>query len=315
MKVFVAGATGAIGKPLVRMLVAAGHEVTGTTRTPAKAEEIRAMGATPAVLDALDAEAVGKAVGGASPTVIVHQLTALGELRFSRNFDRGFAETNRLRTEGTDNLLSAAGAAGTRRFIAQSFAGWFYAPSGSGLVSEDEPRDPRPPKGFQASMDAIRHVERAVTTADWIEGLVLRYGGFYGPGTSFSGDPDSDQVAAIRKRRFPLIGNGAGVWSFVHVEDAAAATAAAVERGAPGIYNVVDDEPAPVSVWLPVAAERFGAKPPRRIPRWLARIVAGELATLMMTDVRGASNAKAKRELGWRPRYESWRKGFATGLG
>ena len=309
MKVFVAGATGAIGKPLVRMLVAAEHEVTGTTRSPEKAEGIRAMGATPAVLDALDADAVGEAVGEASPDVIVHQLTALANLRFSRNFDRAFAQTNRLRTEGTNHLLAAARAAGARRFIAQSFAGWFYAPSGSGLVSEDEPRDPNPPEGFRAGLEAIRHVERSVTGADWIEGLVLRYGGFYGPSAS------DEQMTAIRKRRLPLVGNGAGVWSFIHVEDAAAATAAAVERGAPGIYNIVDDDPAPVSVWLPAAAELFGAKPPRRIPRWLARIVAGELVTIMMTEVRGASNAKAKRELSWRPQYESWREGFATGLG
>jgi nucleoside-diphosphate-sugar epimerase len=309
MKVFVAGATGAIGKPLVRMLVAAEHEVTGTTRSPEKAEGIRAMGATPAVLDALDADAVGEAVGEASPDVIVHQLTALANLRFSRNFDRAFAQTNRLRTEGTNHLLAAARAAGARRFIAQSFAGWFYAPSGSGLVSEDEPRDPNPPEGFRAGLEAIRHVERSVTGADWIEGLVLRYGGFYGPGAS------DEQMTAIRKRRLPLVGNGAGVWSFIHVEDAAAATAAAVERGAPGIYNIVDDDPAPVSVWLPAAAELFGAKPPRRIPRWVARIAAGELVTVMMTEARGASNAKAKRELGWQPHYASWREGFANGLG
>ena len=309
MKVFVAGATGAIGKPLVRMLVAAEHEVTGTTRSPEKAEGIRAMGATPAVLDALDADAVGEAVGEASPDVIVHQLTALANLRFSRNFDRAFAQTNRLRTEGTNHLLAAARAAGARRFIAQSFAGWFYAPSGSGLVSEDEPRDPNPPEGFRAGLEAIRHVERSVTGADWIEGLVLRYGGFHGPGASEA------QMTAIRKRRLPLVGNGAGVWSFIHVEDAAAATAAAVERGAPGIYNIVDDDPAPVSVWLPAAAELFGAKPPRRIPRWVARIAAGELVTVMMTEARGASNAKAKRELGWQPHYASWREGFANGLG
>ena len=309
MKVFVAGATGAIGKPLVRMLVAAEHEVTGTTRSPEKAEGIRAMGATPAVLDALDADAVGEAVGEASPDVIVHQLTALANLRFSRNFDRAFAQTNRLRTEGTNHLLAAARAAGARRFIAQSFAGWFYAPSGSGLVSEDEPRDPNPPEGFRAGLEAICHVERSVTGADWIEGLVLRYGGFYGPGAS------DEQMTAIRKRRLPLVGNGAGVWSFIHVEDAAAATAAAVERGAPGIYNIVDDDPAPVSVWLPAAAELFGAKPPRRIPRWVARIAAGELVTVMMTEARGASNAKAKRELGWQPHYASWREGFANGLG
>jgi nucleoside-diphosphate-sugar epimerase len=315
MKIFVAGATGAIGKPLVRMLVAAEHEVTGTTRTPEKTEEIRAMGATPAILDALDADAVGAAVAEASPDVIVHQLTALADLSFSRNFDRAFAQTNRLRTEGTDHLLAAARAAGTRRFIAQSFAGWFYAPSGNGVVSEDDPRESEAPEGFRSGLEAIAHVERSVAGADWIEGLVLRYGGFYGPGTSISAAPDADQVAAIRKRRFPLIGDGAGVWSFIHVEDAAAATAAAVEHGAPGIYNIVDDEPAPVSVWLPAAAELFGAKPPRRIPRWLARIVAGELVTIMMTEVRGASNEKAKRELGWRPRYGSWREGFATGLG
>src|ERR671919_1295232 len=312
MKIFVAGATGALGRVLVPQLVAGGHEVVGLTRTPSKQDLLRDLGARPAVADALDPDAVARAVAEAEPEVIVHQLTALSGEIDMRHMDRSFAETNRLRTEGTDHLLAAGRAVGVERFVAQSYAGWPFARTGGPVKDESDPLDPTPPDGLREMLDAIRHLENAVTGAGWTEGVVLRYGGFYGPGTSLSVKPEGEHVALIRKRRFPLVGDGAGVWSFIHIEDAAAATAAAVERGAPGIYNIVDDEPAPVSVWLPATAELFGAKPPRRIPRWLARIVAGELATVMMTEVRGASNAKAKRELGWQPHYASWREGFAN---
>jgi 2-alkyl-3-oxoalkanoate reductase len=315
MKVFVAGATGALGKQLIPRLVQNGHEVVGMTRTDSKRELISSLGAMPAVADALDPDAVAGAVAAAEPEVIVHQLTALSGSIDIRHFDRDFALTNRLRTEGTDHLLAAARAVGARRFVAQSYAGWPFARTGGPVKQEWEPLDPEPPEQLRSSLEAIRHLEDAVTGADWIEGLVLRYGGFYGPGTSLSLNPEGEHVELIRKRGFPVLGAGGGVWSFIHIEDAAEATAVAVERGAPGIYNVVDDDPAPVREWLPGAAGAVGARPPRRLPRWLGRLVAGEAATVMMTEVRGASNAKAKRELGWRPRYPSWREGFAKGLG
>ncbi len=313
MKVFVAGATGAIGKPLLPQLVAAGHEVAALTRSPDKAEGLLAAGVEPVVADALDRDAIVAAIVRAKPDVIVHELTAIDDLSDMRHFDRGFATTNRLRTEGTDNLLAGARGAGTRRFVAQSFGGWPYAREGDMVKSEDDPLDENPPTAIRQTLAAIKHLERAVTSAEGIEGLVLRYGGFYGPGTSI--DADGGQTTEmVRKRRFPIVGDGNGVWSLVHVEDAAAATVAAVERGEPGIYNVTDDEPAPVREWLPVFAEAIGAKPPRRVPAWLGRLAAGELAVMMMTAIRGASNAKAKRELGWAPRYPSWREGFRTGL-
>ena len=311
MKVFVAGATGALGRVLVPQLVAGGHEVVGLTRTPSKQDLLRDLGARPAVADALDPDAVARAVAEAEPEVIVHQLTALSRSIDMRHLERDFAETNRLRTEGTDHLLAAGRAVGVRRFVAQSFAGWPSARTGGPVKTEADPLDPTPPAGLRTMLAALRHLEDAVTGAGWTEGVVLRYGGFYGPGTSFGVKPEGEHVALIRKRKFPVVGNGAGMWSFIHIEDAAAATVAAVEHGKRGIYNVVDDEPAPVSVWLPAAAETLGAKPPRRVPRWLGRIAAGEAATVMMTEVRGASNEKAKRELGWRPRYSSWREGFA----
>jgi nucleoside-diphosphate-sugar epimerase len=226
-----------------------------------------------------------------------------------------FTMTNRLRTEGTDHLLAAGRSVGARRFVAQSFGAFRWARSGGPVLTEADPIDPDPPTALRMALPGILHVERAVTTIEWGDGLVLRYGGFYGPGTSISLAPDAVMAGPIRKRRFPIVGDGGGVFSHVHIEDAAAATAIAVERGQPGIYNVVDDEPAPVREWLPVLASALDAKPPRRIPRWLARLLAGEAATLMMTDVRGASNAKAKRELGWQPRYASWRQGFTRGLG
>jgi nucleoside-diphosphate-sugar epimerase len=312
MKVFVAGATGALGRVLLPQLVAGGHEVVGLTRTPPKQDLIRGLGARPAVADALDPDAVARAVGEAEPEVIVHQLTALSASLDMRHIERDFAETNRLRTEGTDHLLAAGRAVGVRRFVAQSFAGWPFARTGGPVKDESDPLDPTPPAALRTTLEAIRHLENAVTGAGWTEGVVLRYGGFYGPGTSFSVKPDGEHVALIRKRRFPLVGDGGGVWSFIHIEDAAAATVAAVEHGERGIYNVVDDEPAPVSEWLPAAARAVGAKPPRRLPLWLGRIAAGEAAAVMMTDSRGASNEKAKRELGWSPRHPSWRQGFAN---
>jgi nucleoside-diphosphate-sugar epimerase len=314
MKIFVAGATGALGRVLVPQLVAGGHDVVGLTRTPPKQDLVRSLGARPAVADALDADAVARAVAEAEPEVIVHQLTALRSIDL-RHMERDFAETNRLRTEGTDHLLAAGRAVGTRRFVAQSYAGWPFARTGGPVKAESDPLDPTPPAALRTTLEAIRYLEEAVTGARWTEGIVLRYGGFYGPGTSLGMRPEGEHVALIRKRRFPVVGDGAGVWSFIHIEDAATATVAAIEHGERGIYNVVDDEPAPVSEWLPAAAGAVGAKPPRRLPLWLGRIAAGEAAAVMMTEIRGASNRKAKQELGWSPRYPSWRQGFANGLG
>jgi 2-alkyl-3-oxoalkanoate reductase len=315
MKIFVAGATGVLGRELVPQLVARGHEVVGMTRTASKQDLLRSLGARPVVADALDPDSVAQAVASAEPEVIVHQLTALSGDFDMRHIDRFFATTNRLRTEGTDHLLAAARAVGARRFVAQSYAGWPAARTGSLVKDEAAPFDPDPPDALRGMMNAIRHLEEAVTGATWLEGVVLRYGGFYGPGTTLSADPAASHTAAIRKRQFPVVGDGGGIWSFIHVADAAAATAVAVERGARGVYNVVDDEPAAARDWMPVLAGELGAKPPRRVPRWLGRLLAGEAATIMMTEVRGASNEKAKRELGWKPRYASWRQGFAQGLG
>jgi nucleoside-diphosphate-sugar epimerase len=309
MRVLVAGATGALGRQLVPRLVAAGHAVAGMTRSSARGGAIAALGAEPVVADALDRDAVARAVGEVRPEVIVHELTALSGALDVRHFDRGFALTNRLRTEGTDHLLAAGREAGVRRFVAQSFAGWPFARTGGPVKTEEDPLDPTPVEGMRATFDAIRHLESAVTGATWTDGVVLRYGGFYGPGTSMA--PGGEHVAQIRARKFPVVGDGRGVWSFVHIEDAADATALAVERGRRGIYQIVDDEPAAVGEWLPAVAEAVGARPPRHIPRVVARLLAGEVATVMMTETRGASNAKAKRELGWRPARPSWRDGFA----
>lgn len=309
MKIFVAGATGAMGRQLVPRLVAGGHDVTGMTRTESKRAALRALGAGAVLADALDPDQVADAVARAQPEVIIHQLTAIASLD-PRHFDRDFALTNRLRTEGTDHLLSAGRAAGVRRFIAQSYTSWPYARTGTLVKSEDDPLDPSPAREMRESLAAIRHLEAAVTGADGLEGIVLRYGAFYGPGTSMS--PGGEQFEMIRNRRFPVVGSGAGVWSFVHIEDAAEATVAAVERGEPGIYNVVDDDPAPVREWLPSLAEVLAAPTPRRVPRFIGRLFAGEAGAMMMTDVRGASNAKAKRELTWQPRHSSWRQGFAS---
>jgi 2-alkyl-3-oxoalkanoate reductase len=320
MRVFVAGASGALGVQLVPKLVAAGHGVVAMTRTASKQDGLRALGARPVVADALDPDAVAGVVGDAEPEVIVHQLTALSgkmSIRDARHPDRSSMAkmTNRLRTEATDHLLAAGRAVGARRFVAQSFGAFRFARTGGPVQTEADPLDPDPPAPLRPVVEGLLYLEEAVTTIDWGEGLALRYGGFYGPGTAISLAPDAQMAAPIRKRRFPIVGDGGGVSSFVHIEDAAAATVAAVERGQPGIYNVVDDEPAPVREWLPVLASALGAKPPRRVPRWLGRLVAGKAATVMMTDVRGASNAKAKRELGWQLRYPSWRLGFTKGLG
>jgi 2-alkyl-3-oxoalkanoate reductase len=313
MRIFVAGATGALGRRLVPQLVAGGHRVTGMTRSPGKAGWLRAAGAEPVVADALDRDDVLRVVAAARPEVVVHQLTDLAAMTNFRKFDAGFAATNRLRTKGTDHLLAAARAAGARRLVAQSFAGWPFARVGGPVKTEDDPLDPDPPAELRRTLDAIRHLEAAVAQAEGIEGLVLRYGGFYGPGTS-AGE-GGYVLEDLRRRRFPIVGAGTGVWSFVHIDDAAAATVAAVERGAPGIYQIVDDDPAPVAEWLPVLAEAAGARPPRRVPVWAARLLAGEHGVVLMTEVRGASNAKAKRELGWRPAWPSWRQGFRAGLG
>jgi nucleoside-diphosphate-sugar epimerase len=265
------------------------------------------------VADALDRDDVLRVVTAARPEVVVHQLTDLAGMTNLRRFDAGFAATNRLRTEGTDHLLAAARAAGARRLVAQSFAGWPSARVGGPVKTEEDPFDPDPPAELRRSLDAIRHLEAAVAQAEGIEGLVLRYGGFYGPGTS-AGE-GGYILEELRRRRFPIVGAGTGIWSFVHIDDAATATVAAVERGAPGIYQIVDDDPAPVAEWLPVLAAAAGARPPRRVPVWAARLLAGEHGVVLMTEVRGASNAKAKRELGWRPAWPSWRQGFRAGLG
>jgi nucleoside-diphosphate-sugar epimerase len=321
MKIFVAGASGVMGRALVPQLVARGHEVVGMTRSASKQDLVRSLGARPVVADALDPDAVAEAVASAEPEVIVHQLTALSgpmSVRDARRPDRSSAAimTNRLRTEATDHLLAAGRALGARRFVAQSFGAFRFARTGGPVLTEADPLDPNdPPAALRTVQAGYLYLEKAVTTIEWGEGLALRYGGFYGPGTSVSLAPDAQITAQIRKRRFPIVGDGGGVWSYIHVEDAAAATAVAVERGQPGIYNIVDDEPAPVREWLPVLARALDAKPPRRIPRWLGRLAAGEAATAMMTDAKGASDAKAKRELGWQLRYPSWRQGFAQGLG
>jgi 2-alkyl-3-oxoalkanoate reductase len=302
MRVFVAGATGAIGTRLVPQLLERGHEVIGTSRSREKADTLRAQGAEPVMLDLLDRDAVREAVAASRPEAIVHQASALAGLSDLKHFDRTFAQTNRLRIEGTDALLAAMREAGVGRLVAQSFAGWPYAREGGPVKTEKDPLDPTPVPAMRETVAAIRHLEQTVTAAG---GIALRYGGFYG-------SPEDAQLELVRRRRFPIVGDGGGIWSFVHLEDAAAATVLALERGAPGVYNVVDDEPAAVREWLPALAATIGAKPPRRVPRWLARLVAGESGVVLMTEIRGASNAKAKRELGWSLRYPSWRQGFAA---
>jgi 2-alkyl-3-oxoalkanoate reductase len=308
MRVFVTGATGVLGRHLVPGLVAAGHDVTATTRSPGKAAGLRAAGATPSVVDGLDRAAVIAAVRAAAPEVIVHEMTALADLRSFSRLDRRFAATNELRTRGTDNLLAAAAEAGTRRVIAQSYAGWPNERSGGLVKTEDDPLDSSPVPSSARTLAAIRHVEETVPLLAQ-EGIVLRYGSFYGPGAS------EVMLEAVRKRRLPVIGGGTGIWSFTEVSDAAAATLAAVTQGAPGLYNVVDSDPAPVAEWLPYLARVAGAKPPLRVPAWLGRPLAGEFAVAYMTSARGCSNQKARKELGWEPRYASWREGFRVWAG
>jgi nucleoside-diphosphate-sugar epimerase len=309
MRVFVAGASGVIGRQLVPRLVAAGHEVTGMTRSESKRAALAELGAEPVVADALDPDQVAEAVGRARPEVIVDQLTAIGPLD-TRHFDRDFAPTNRLRTEATDHLLSAGQAVGVRRFVAQGIAAYgAYARTGGPVKTEEDPLDPTPVREMRNLLAAIEHLEQAVLGAEWTDGIVLRYGAFYGPGTSLA--PGEEQVELVRKRKFPVVGDGGGVWSFIHVADAAEATVAAIEHGRRGAYNVVDDDPAPVAEWLPALAQTLGAKKPMRVPRLIGRLFAGEAGVVLMTDVRGASNAKAKRDLEWQPAHPSWRQGFA----
>jgi nucleoside-diphosphate-sugar epimerase len=308
MKVFVAGATGAIGRQLVPRLVVAGHEVHAMTRSESKKAILDDLGAVPVVADALDPRQVTEAVAAAEPEVIVHELTAIPPALDLRHLDRDFALTNRLRTDGTDYLLSAGHTVGVRRFVAQSNGTFIYERTGGPVKSEEDPVDSSPARAMRETVTAIHHVEEAVLEALWTEGIVLRYGGFYGPGTSLS--PGAEQVQMVRRRKFPLVGDGAGVWSFIHVADAADATLAAIERGTHGVYNVVDDDPAPVLEWLPALARELGAKRPIRVPRFIGRLFAGEAGVLMMTELRGASNAKAKHELAWRPEHPTWRLGF-----
>lgn len=307
MRIFVAGATGAVGRRLVPRLVNRGHRVTGLTRTPAKTDLLRKLGAEPVVADALDEKAMHDAVVAARPDVIVHQLTDLKGASDLRKFDRTFASSNRLRTAGTDYLLAAAQDCGAKRIVAQSFCGWPYARIGGHVKTEDAPLDRNPPQELRGTLDAIRHLEHVVTTTPGLVGVALRYGGFYGPNTGFCEPTILEQ---IRKRRMPLIGGGTGWWSFLHVDDAAEAASLAVDRGE-GIYNIVDDDPTPVRDWLMATAKMLGAKPPFRVPAWLGRLVAGQHLVVMMTESRAGSNARAKRELGWLPHYPSWRQGFS----
>lgn len=310
MKVFVAGASGAIGKPLVRLLIAAGHEVTGTTRREDRAAEIRKAGATAVVCDALDRSALEEAVAEAQPEAVVNQLTSLPQ-EYNPRKASFYEATDRVRREGGHNLVEAARAAGVRRLITQSIA-FLYAPEGDWVKTEDARPFEDAPGHFRSAVEAMLGHEREVVGSEGFEGLVLRYGQFYGRGTYFARDGHFGRE--VSRRRFPIVGPGTGTFSFLHIEDAASATVAALDRGSPGIYNVVDDEPAQLSDWLPVYAEALGAKPPRRVPVWLAKLAAGSAVAAMATQLRGASNAKAKRELGWQPAHPSWRQGFAESL-
>jgi nucleoside-diphosphate-sugar epimerase len=313
MRVFLAGGSGAVGQALVPMLVEAGHYVVATTRSPARSGRLEALGAEPAVMDGLDRESVRQAVTAARPEAVIHQLTALSAKFDLKHFDRMFALTNRLRTQGTDHLLAAAQEAGAQQFLAQSYAGWNLERSGDRVKGESAPLDAHPAPGSEQTMAAIRHVEEAVTGASGLTGVVLRYGGFYGPGTGLA--YGSDQLELVRQRKFPVVGTGAGIWSFIHIEDAARATLAALESRSTGIYHIVDDEPAPVREWLPYLADVIGAKPPRHLPAWLARYLIGDMGVSMMEHTCGASNALARRELDLDLRYPSWREGFRHGLG
>jgi nucleoside-diphosphate-sugar epimerase len=305
MRVLIAGATGAMGKQLVPRLADAGHEVFAMSRRGS--DKAAQLGAAPVIADALDRAEVEAAVRQAAPEVVVHQLTAIRHVD-TRHFERSFAATDRLRIEGTDNLLAAARAAGVRRFVAQSNGAFTYARTGESVKTEHDPLDRSPVRQMGPMIAAIEHLEKAVLGAAWTEGIVLRYGAFYGPGTSMA--PGSEQFEMIRKRKFPIVGDGGAVWSFVHVADAAEATVAAVEHGGRGVYNIVDDDPAPVAEWLPELAAMLGAKKPVHVPRFIGRLAAGQAGVVLMTELRGASNAKAKRELGWHPAHSSWRQGI-----
>jgi nucleoside-diphosphate-sugar epimerase len=313
MKVLIAGGSGAIGRRLIPDLIAQGHDVTALTRSERGKAGLEELGARALIADALDDPAVMSAVTRAEPEVVISQLTALTGVKSVRRFDKVFALTNRLRIEGTDHLLAAAKAAGARRFIVQSYGNWNFERAGGPAKTEADAFDPSPPQAQTESMAALRHLEAAVRGAEGIEALALRYANFYGPGTSYG--VDGEITALVRKRAFPIIGDGAGVWSFVHVDDAAAVTLAALERGRPGVYNVADDEPAPVAQWLPYFAEISGAKAPMHVPVWLGRMAGGEVTVSMVTRIRGAANGLAKREFDWQPRYPSWRQGFAATFG
>lgn len=313
MKVLVAGAAGVLGRRLVPLLVKAGHQVTGTTRSAERAERLSRLGASPVILDALDRDAVARAVEQAAPEVVIHELTAIPHSLNLRRIDQEFALTNRLRTEGTDILIEAAQHAGCRRFIAQSFAGWTYARTGEWIKSEEDSLMEKARPAMQGILDAIRYLESAVLGQSGMEGFVLRYGWFYGPGTSFG--RGGSMIWHVERRRLPRIGRGLGYWSFIHVDDAAAATLAAVEtQASPGIYNITDDEPAQVSEWLPYLAESLGAKPPRRVPGWIGRLAIGPHGNAIMNQSRGANNRKAKEQLEWQLRWPTWREGFRHGL-
>jgi nucleoside-diphosphate-sugar epimerase len=312
MKVFVTGGTGAIGQFLLPLLVENKHEVVALTRSAGKATKLEDLGVAAVIADPLDKQALTAAVRRAEPEVIIHQLTALSNLGSFRNFDQDFALTNRFRTEVTDTLLAAARTIGTRRLIAQSYCGWPYAKKGGPVKTEDDPLDPKPPESFTKTLAAIRYLEDKLKGTTFLEGVALRYGMFYGPGTGIG--KGGTLLKMVKKRRFPIVGGGGGIWSFIHVIDAARATVAAISRGAAGVYNIVDDEPAKVATWLPVLAKEIGAKPPYRIPHWLGELTIGKAGVSMMTQIRGCSNAKAKRELNWTPIYPSWRIGFADGL-
>ncbi len=313
MKIFVAGASGVVGGRLVPLLIGRGHQVVGTTRSRERVEHLHALGAEAVVVDAFDAAGVKAAVAEAAPDVVVHQLTALPREADFKRFAHSFVVTNRLRTVGLDHLLAAARDVGVRRFVAQSYAAWPYERTGGPVKTEEDPLDPQPPAAMRDALGAIRYLESSVVGAQDVEGIALRYGAFYGPGTALGAG--GSVLDAVRRRRFPIIGDGGGVWSFLHVDDLGEATADAVERGPSGIYNVVDDEPAPVADWLPELARSIGARPPLRLPVWIARLAVGDVGISLMTEIRGASNAKAKRELGWQPRFASWRTGFRMGLG
>ncbi|RMI42603.1 NAD(P)-dependent oxidoreductase [Actinomadura harenae] len=308
MRILVAGATGAMGRELLPRLAEAGHEVFAMVRGESAKAAASRLGAVPVVADALDRAQVEAAVREAAPEVIIDQLTAIGHID-TRKFERSFAATDRLRTEGTDNLLAAARAAGgVRRFIAQSNGAFTYARTGGPVKDEQDPLDPAPVAPMASMIAAIGHLEKAVLGAAWTEGIVLRYGAFYGPGTSMA--PGSEQLEMIRRRKFPVVGDGGGVWSFIHIADAAEATVAAVENGGRGVYNIVDDDPAPVAEWLPELAAKLGAKKPMRVPRFVGRLAAGTAGVVLMTELRGASNTKAKRELAWQPTHPTWRQGL-----